>query len=146
MRNLLFLCLLCIAGCASTEKYQSPEGLNLSNSARVFLYRTAVLYHSANPEQPFFYLNNKLVGNLGTGSFVTFYVKPGQHVLTSKESILFMPSNESGKISGQFEAGKTYYFRYSKDFVSVTGLGSGFVMSDSSSLTIATEQQFLDKT
>ena len=145
MRNLLLLILIVLTGCASTDAYKSPASLNENNSATVYLYRTDVTYHSLNPERPFFYLDGKLVAKLGTGNSVKFYLKPGEHVLTSKESIMFLPGSESGRISGLFESGKTYYFRYSKEFSNISSIGVGFVMSDTSSLKLATKQQFMDK-
>ncbi len=145
MRYFFLLIAILISGCSSTDKYQAPSDLAESNAAIVYLYRTDVLYHSLNPERPFFYLDDKLVAKLGTGSFVTFLVSPGQHTLTSKESILFVPSSESGKIAGTFEAGKEYYFRYSKEFSNIVSYGVGFTISDKSSLTLATEQQFINK-
>ena len=90
-------------------------------------------------------LDDKLVGKLGTGSSVTFNVKPGEHTLSSKESILFMPGRESGKLKGVFDVGKKYYFRYSKEYANVVPTGTGYVMSDSTTLQPATEEGFKEK-
>jgi len=146
VRNLALLLLIILSGCSSTSDYRAAPSWNENNSATVYLYRTDVQYHSLNPERPFFYVDDKLVAKLGTGDFVKFQVSPGEHFLSSKESIVFMPGNESGRISGMFESGKTYYFRYSKDFSSVSSTGVGFVVTDESSLTFATKQQFTNRT
>jgi hypothetical protein len=119
--------------------------MNESNSSVVYVYRTDVAYNSMNPEKPFFFLDDKLVGKLGTGEFIRFYVAPGLHEVSSKESFLFSPGLESGKIKGEFKAGDTYYFRYSKDFSNIYGTGVGFVMSDTSSLRPATKIRFNEK-
>jgi hypothetical protein len=146
MRFLLVLIItLLFTGCASTEKYVADNGLSETNSSTVYIYRTDLAYRSLDPEKPFFFLDGKLVGKLGTGEFVRFLVSSGNHSVSSKESFLFTPSSESGNVKGEFESGKTYYFRYSKDFARMSGTGAGFVMSDTSSLKPATNQNFVDK-
>ena len=131
-----------LTGCASTTNYVVDSAMDESNSSVVYVYRTDVAYNSMNPEKPFFFLDEQLVGKLGTGQFVRFYVSPGLHEVSSKESFFFSPGSESGKIKGEFKAGDTYYFRYSKDFSNMYGTGVGFVMSDTSSLRPATKSSF----
>ncbi|GGK68113.1 DUF2846 domain-containing protein [Amphritea balenae] len=136
------LIILVLTGCASTSPYVPSSTLNESNASIVYIYRTDVAYHSMNPEKPFFYVDGKLVGKLGTGQFVRFIVGPGSHALTSRESVVFAPGRESGNLQGEFESGKTYYFRYSKNLTSMYHTGAGFIMSDSSSLRPATKKMF----
>ena len=146
MRFLLVsIIIIFFTGCASTEKYVADNTLSESNSSIVYIYRTDVAYHSLDPEKPFFFLDGKLVGKLGTGEFVRFLVTSGEHYVSSKESFLFTPNSESGNVKGEFEPGKTYYFRYSKDFANMYGTAMGFVMSDRSSLKPSTNQRFVDK-
>lgn len=137
--------LLVLGGCAATTPYIAPLALNEANASIIYVYRTDVAYHSMNPEKPFFFLDGKLVGQLGTGQFVRFIVAPGNHTLSSRESFVFSPGHESGNLKGKFESGKTYYFRYSKDFTSMYHTGVAFVMSDSSSLRPATKKMFDDR-
>jgi len=142
----IIIVLLSLFGCAATGgKYIEPKNLDNTNFSHITIYRTDVAYHSLNPENPFFYLDGKLVGKLGTGNSVTIKVAPGEHTLSSKESILFMPGSESGKLKGKFEAGKKYYFRYSKEFANVIPIGTGFIMSDSTTLQPATKENFQEK-
>lgn len=146
MRFLLIsiLSIFCI-GCSSTTQYIADTTLNENNASTVYIYRTDVSFHSLNPEKPFFFLDDKLVGKLGTGQSVRFFVAPGEHTITSKESFLFTPGSQSGDIIGEFKSGETYYFRYSKDFSSIYPTGTGFVMSGESSLRPATKKSFDDK-
>ncbi|WP_169336965.1 DUF2846 domain-containing protein [Amphritea japonica] len=136
------LIILLLSGCASTSPYVPSSTLNESNASVVYIYRTDVAYHSMNPEKPFFFVDGKLVDKLGTGQFVRFIVEPGSHTLTSRESVVFAPGRESGNLQGEFESGKTYYFRYSKNLTSMYHTGVAFVMSDSSSLRPVTKTMF----
>ena len=139
----LFLISLFLYGCASTgDKYIQPKHLNDTNSAQIIIYRTDVAYHSLNPEKPFFYLDDKFIGKLGTGDYISFNVAPGEHSLSTKNSILFMPGSENGRVKGQFKSGETYYFRYSKEYVNVVPTGTGFIMSDSTTLQPASKTGF----
>lgn len=143
---LIFALTLLLLSCASTSnKYIEPNNLNDENSALVTIYRTDVSYHSLNPEKPFFYLDNNLVGKLGTGDYVSFKVSPGEHSLTSKESILFVPSKESGNVKGLFKAKEIYYFRYSKEHKNTISTGTGFFMTDSTTLQPVTESDFNER-
>lgn len=136
---------LLLSGCASTAPYIAPSSLNESNASVVYVYRTDIAYHSMNPEKPFFFLDDKLLGKLGTGQFVRFMVSAGNHTLSSRESFAFAPSRKSGSLLGTFKAGKTYYFRYSKDFTDMYYTGTAFVMSDSSTLKPASKKMFDDR-
>jgi len=85
------------------------------------------------------------VGQLGTGMDVTTKVTAGRHVITVRESILFMPGGESGRIEYEFEGGKTYYLRYSKEFSGVTTTGSTTVVTGSSNFSVADESSYLER-
>ena len=135
-----------VSGCATTSKdYIESKELNVGNSASVNIYRTDVAYHSLNPEKPFFYVDDMYIGKLGTGGIISIKLTPGEHILTSRESILFMPGGESGRVKGMFSAGEEYYFRYSKEFSSVVPTGTGFYMSDSTTLQPANEAGYNEK-
>lgn len=72
-------------------------------------------------------------------------VNPGEHTLTSKESIFFVAGKESGHVKGQFKLGETYYFRYSKELANVITTGTGFFMSDSTTLQPVNESGFNER-
>jgi len=135
-----------LAGCATTSNnYVDPKELTNENAASVTIYRTNVSYHSLNPEKPFFYVDDLYVGKLGTGDSIKFKVLPGEHSLSSKESMMFIPAGESGRVKGLFKAGEEYYFRYSKEFESAIPVGTGFYMSNSTTLQPATKEGFNER-
>jgi|WetSurSiteA1Bulk_404760.scaffolds.fasta_scaffold84469_1 hypothetical protein len=135
-----------LAGCATTpNSFVEPKNLTNENSAIVTIYRTNVKYHSSNPEKPFFYVDDLYVGKLGTGESISFKLLPGEHSLSYKESVFFMPLRESGKTKGVFKAGERYYFRYSKEFRSFVPTGTGISTSDSTTFQPATEEEFNEK-
>jgi len=144
--SLVLFAFMFIAGCATTSKdYVEPKELNDGNSAIVNIYRTDVAYHSLNPEKPFFYVDDMYIGKLGTGGSISIKLTPGEHALSSRESILFLPAGESGSVKGTFSAGQKYYFRYSKEFTNVVPTGTGFYMSDSTTLQPANEAGYKEK-
>ena len=146
IKYLIVIVLLNLYGCVSTaDKYIESANLDNNNSSQVTIYRTNVAYHSLNPEAPFFYIDDKFVGKIHTGGSVNFKILSGEHTLSSKESVLFMPGRESGKLKGVFETGKHYYFRYSKELANVVPTGSGFIMSDSTTLQPATEEGYKER-
>jgi len=145
---LTLVTLLFLTSCASIagKSYIEPASLNNENSAYIAIYRTKVAYHSLNPEKPFFYLDGLFLGKIGTGQYIIIRVNSGEHVLTSRESFMFFPASESGRVAGNFEAGKKYYLRYSKDLTSMFPVSSSsFYMSDRTSLMPASEEWFNKK-
>lgn len=128
-----------LAACAST--YQQPS-MAPDESATVVLYRTRAAFHSVNPERPFFYVDGKKVGQLGTGDFLSIPVSPGAHSFTVKESMMFMPAFESGRVELNAEAAQTYYLRYSMDFSGVASTGTQTVPVGTSTFSQSTQPQF----
>ena len=142
----LILATTLMTGCASaTKKYEISQEWDQAKLAPVAIYRTKTMFHSGNPERPFFYIDGMEVGQLGTGMDVTTKVTAGRHVITVRDSILFMPGRESGRIEYEFEAGKTYYLRYSKEFSGVTTAGNTTVVTDSSNFSLADESSYLER-
>lgn len=131
---LIALALALLSGCASTTQYLEPTGVDNSQTAELNIYRTNIFFHSGNPERPFFFINNALVAKLGTGMAITTKVLPGKQVISVRESILFMPGKVNESIEYQFEAGKTYYLRYSEDFSGIFPIGQLMVATGSTSL------------
>lgn len=141
----LIILIMSVAGCASTGPYQVSDNWDPSQLATVVLYRTSAFYHSLNPEKPFFYIDDQRVGKLGTGMEVTTKVQAGKHVLTVREPILFMPTYVSGRIEHEFEAGQTYYIRYSLDATGLRVAGNSIYPTGSITFSIADQGAYLEK-
>ncbi len=142
-RFLLIFGIALAAGCATGPKYEVSQEWDQATLASVTIYRTKTFYHSANPERPFFYIDGLLVGKLGTGQDITTKVVAGKHIITVRESLLFMPAYENGRVEGEFEAGKSYYLRYSKEFSGIDSVGSTLVATGSTNFSIADEGSYL---
>jgi len=139
---LLLILITSISACATGPGYTISQDWPENELAEVSIYRTNTFFHSANPERPFFYIDGKLVAKLGTGMAVTTKVKAGKHTVSVKQSFLFMPANESDVLEYNFESGKTYYLRYSKDFSGIDSVGNTFVATGSSSFVLADKENF----
>jgi hypothetical protein len=143
---LLSLTIAVVTGCASTTpKYEISQDWDQAKLASVTIYRTNVFFHSGNPEKPFFYIDGMEVGKLGTGMAVTTKVTPGKHVISVHESLLFTPTYENGRIEYEFEAGKTYYVRYSKDFSGVAVTGSAAFPTGRTSFSFSDENSYQER-
>lgn len=125
--------------------YTPPAELQDHHASKIVLYRTSVAFHSMNPEKPFFYIDGQQFAKLGTGELVTIRVVPSNHTLTVRESIAFMPGRQSEKLEYVFEAGQTYYVRYSKEFSHATVIGGNVLMSGTNSFGIVSEELFKNK-
>lgn len=112
---ILFVCFISLVGCNISPKYDVSPDWDKLKLSKVFIYRTDVSYHSFNPEKPFFYINGKQIGKLGTGQSISTMVPAGRHVISIKEPFLFMPSYESATLEFVAEPNKEYYIRYSED-------------------------------
>ncbi len=110
---LLFFSVILLSSCSKNNTYQIPSSIKNTELATVYIYRTNSSFHMFNPEKPFFYIDEKYIGKLGTGQELVIKVIPGEHIFTVKDSILFMPGLEDGKVKINIEKNKTYYLRYS---------------------------------
>ncbi len=128
-----------LAACAST--YQQPT-LAPDDAATLVVYRTRTTFHSANPERPFFYLDGQKIGQLGTGDSLTVSVPAGPHTITVKESMMFMPTFESGRVELDAAAAQTYYLRYSMDFSGVASTGTQMVPTGTAKFSLSTQERF----
>ena len=142
---LIFAALTLLWGCAGGPQYTVSPEWDKSKLAKVFIYRTNVSFHSLNPEKPFFYIDGQHIGKLGTGQSVDTFVLAGEHTVSVKESILFMPGSESGHVKFKAEPNKEYYIRYSKDFSGIAMAGSTAVATGDSSLQMANKEFYLEK-
>ncbi|MBN8431406.1 DUF2846 domain-containing protein [Microbulbifer salipaludis] len=126
MRNfiILFGLVLFISGCANVPQYQENSDWSHSEVAHLHFYRTKRMFHALNPEKPFFFVDDKMAGSLGTGETFTVRVLPGTHTLSVREPFMFSPGYESGRFEIEVEASKHYYIRYSMDASGVYAYGS----------------------
>jgi|GEM_PF-4598578 len=113
---------LVISSCVTGAPAPVAEpGLSHADSALLQIYRPSQFFHAANPESPFVYVGDQLVGNLRVGAMLQYRVRPGSHVVVLRQSLLFMPAYEIGRVEITSEAGKTYYVRYSYDMTGIVG-------------------------
>ncbi|WP_115718851.1 DUF2846 domain-containing protein [Gallaecimonas mangrovi] len=110
-----WLILAGLQGCSMDRHYAPDPSLNEMNAAVIYVYRTKNAVHGLSVDNPYFYVDDQVVGQLSPGQYVRFLVRPGRHVLSSKESFLFAPGDKSGNLSGDFLAGRRYFFRYARE-------------------------------
>jgi hypothetical protein len=111
-----------LAACQTTSSELKPDpSLTPANSALLVVYRPRQLFHSANPEKPYVYLNGQHIGNLGTGDVISLRVPPGEHKVSMRQMVLFSPAWEIGTVPVTMETGKVYYVRYSYDMTGIVG-------------------------
>ena len=130
------------SGCATTDEYYLNPDLIEDELATLYLYRTKTFFHSLNPEKPFIYLDDKMVAKLGTGMAKVIRIRAGQHKMSVRQPILFMPSFESDSFEYYFEAGKDYYIRYSMEFAGGTVVGNIVSIHGSSSFALTTKENY----
>ena len=121
---LLLLGALMLAGCAGTEpqdKFESkgpPPG-----GALLYIYRPRTIVGIGNMDVPIIHLDGRRLGRIRIGGYYVIPVPPGQHRLTTTESLL---GNDTGKIRGDtrfsIAAGSTLYLRYTEGFKSITAI------------------------
>ena len=140
-----FILSILVSGCANAPNYSISPDWNKSKLAKIHVYRTNLSFHSLNPEKPFFYLDGKKIGKLGTGQTISIDVLPGKHTITAKEPLMFMPSYESGKIEIVAEENKVYYVRYSKDFSGIIVSGNNVNATGKTSIQLANEEYYLQR-
>jgi hypothetical protein len=71
------------------------------------------------------YVNGRQVGKLAINSAIEVRVPAGEHALSMKEPVLFMPAYESHKLALKAEPGKTYFVRYSREYGGVVPMAGG---------------------
>ena len=140
----VLLGLIIVTGCSSVPKYEVSQDLDRSKLAKLHIYRTNAAYHSLNPEKPYFYINGKEIGKLGTGEAKSIDVQPGNHTITVKEPIMFMPGYENGRVEIEVRENEEYYVRYSKDFsgVVVTG-GTSTTTTGKTTIRLVDKEYFI---
>ena len=106
----------------------------------VWIYRNRTTFHALNPEIPFIYLNELQVGKLGVASTFCLKLQPGKYQISTKESILFMPSTTSGSLTIEPKKGETIYIRYGKEFAGLTSAGSTPVINSNTNLNVVNKE------
>lgn len=102
--------------------------------ALLYVYRPRTLIGIANFDVPIIHLDKQRLGRIRIGGYLAIPVSPGQHTLTTTESLL---GNDTGRIRGETEfsivAGSTLYLRYTESFKSFAAvpLPSGTVVESS---------------
>jgi len=138
----LLVSVVFVSGCSSTPTYKVSLGANLSSLGELHLYRTNVRYHSLNPEKPFFYIDGKFVGKMGTGDSISIKVEPGNHIISVKDSIFFMPSTEKGNIGLKVDEKQNYYIRYSKEMTGTMFTVNGATTFDRTTFMVVNKNMF----
>lgn len=138
----LFMLLLLLTGCGGGSSYTIKPEWDKSKLATIYVYRTKVAFHSANPENPFFYIDDQQFAKLGTGGAASIKVLPGKHIITVKEPFMFTPSYENARIEVQAEEAKEYFIRYSKEPSLIIISGSSANVAGESTIHIVNEEYY----
>ncbi len=142
MKKLIFYVsfLMLFTGCASTVEYVRNPALNEDNAATVIIYRPNTSYHKFNPEKPFVYIDDKLLGKLGVNSSLRVHLPKGSYKISIKQPFMFMPANESNKLELQVNEHKYYYVRYANDFSGFEGPAGAPIAVGETDLRIVDEE------
>ena len=110
---------LALAGCAGTEPQDRFESRRPPGGTILYIYRPRTLVGIANMDVPIIHLDGRRLGRIRIGGYYVIPVAPGQHRLTTTESLL---GSDTGKIRGDtrfsIAAGSTLYLRYTESFKS----------------------------
>ena len=93
----------------------------------------------------YFYIDGKHAGKLGTGQSISTAVISGNHTISVKEPILFMPAYENGSLNFKAEPNKEYYIRYSKDFSGISFAGPVVTTTHSTTLQFTNKDYYLER-
>lgn len=145
LKILLGVSTVLLVGCSAGPTYVAPSAQDPRELATLSFYRTDVHFQRYNPEKPFFYIDGQLVTKLGTGEARSTRVTPGLHVIHVMEPFVFSPAHESGRIEHNFEAGKEYFIRYSKELDNILSVGSHVAISGKTTLQFANEEMYLKR-
>jgi hypothetical protein len=146
----IVLCLL-LSGCAVNPANlppnlsPTPSKVEITSDLQdadcpVWIYRNRTTFHALNPDIPFVYLNELQVGKLGVASTFCLKLQPGKYQISTKESILFMPTTTSGSITIDPKKGETIYIRYGKEFAGLTPFGSTPVINSNTNLNVVNKE------
>jgi hypothetical protein len=106
-----------LAGCAGTEQARFDGKQPPPGGALLYVYRSHTLIGIANMDVPIIHLDGRALGRIRIGGYFALPIAPGQHRLTTTESLL---GSDTGKVRGEtrfsIAAGSTLYLRYTESF------------------------------
>jgi hypothetical protein len=113
----IFVALL-LVGIGAALAQSAPQASETDRAkALIYVYRETSLIGIANFDVPFLHIDGRQLTRIRMGGYVPITVSPGQHKLTTTESLF---GSDTGKIRGQaivtVPAGATVYLRYSETF------------------------------
>lgn len=113
--HLLFLS-LSLSGCATTSPVCAIPTATGKDAATIVIYRPSGSYgrYYSTP----FSIDNCRIENLDNNSFAVYKLPSGNHRVAAERHALAQGGD--GVVSGNFEAGKTYYLHYSMKLESTT--------------------------
>ncbi|MET0651817.1 MAG: DUF2846 domain-containing protein [Hyphomicrobiaceae bacterium] len=118
---LLAAALLLVSFGAAVAQSTTDTSKAAQEKALIYVYRETSLIGIANLDVPFLHIDGRRLTRIRMGGFIPISVSPGQHKLTTTESLL---GSDTGKVRGQatvtVPAGATVYLRYSESFKSIT--------------------------
>ena len=117
-----------LTGCATTSPRCDIPSVEAEESAKIVIYRPSAMYGILYSTP--FSIDNCRIENLSNNSFLVYRLPAGQHRIAAERHA--MSSGGDGVVSGNFEAGKTYYLHYSMspgEFYHAPGVAVGFTTS-----------------
>lgn len=118
--KIIYLILLCVGSgltACNTPNYAVPTNVPHEQLSKLVVYRKYIESQANNPENPAVYIDDKIVGQLIPGGHVEALVAPGEHIITIKEPVLYLPVKESGRLKINFESQENYFLRYQNQIV-----------------------------
>ena len=143
MRQLIIyiFLLVTLTSCATISPICDLPSTEEKETVKVIIYRPSAMYGLFYPTP--FSINNCRIQSLRNNSFLIYELPAGNHRIAAERHAMSVGGD--AVISGNFEAGKTYYLHYSMSAGSsyyAPGLGAGFTTS--TQFYITTKQHALD--
>ncbi|MDO6713448.1 DUF2846 domain-containing protein, partial [Aliiglaciecola sp. 2_MG-2023] len=128
MRILALILVTFLAGCATTSPNCEIPRAEGEAATTIVIYRPSAMYGILYSTP--FSIDNCRIENLSNNSFLVYKLPAGQHRIAAERRAMAVGGD--GVVSGNFEAGKTYYLHYSMsagDSYYAPGVGVGFTTS-----------------
>lgn len=118
MKYLIIMCAL-LTGCAHSKRTTPYEPREAPPSkALLYVYRSPTSIHSANPDVPSLYVNDKYIGKMMIRGHYAIEVEPGNTLVYFKDSLFLIPIPwKTLKKAITTEPGKKYYLKFSVEFI-----------------------------
>ena len=132
--------ILIITGCATRSPRCDIPLAEGENAATLIIYRPSAMYGKIYSTP--FSIDGCRIENLSNNSFLVYKLPAGPHKIAAEKYAFAVGG--TGEVSGNFEAGKTYYLHYSMSagsayYTPVTGVG----FTTSTQFFITTEEDAL---